>query len=104
MKKIIGLMLVICTVSLAKAQTNNFESSRKVSTRGYAEREVTPDIVYISISLREYFVDGNTKKKVDIETLEKQLYDAARSEEHTSELQSRENIVCRRLLEKKNKI
>lgn len=79
MKKIIGLMLVICTVSLSKAQTNNFESSRKVSTRGYAEREVTPDIVYISISLREYFVDGNTKKKVDIETLEKQLYDAALS-------------------------
>src|SRR5690606_39892071 len=27
---------------------------------------------------------------------------AARSEEHTSELQSRENIVCRLLLEKKN--
>src|SRR5690606_14075639 len=27
-----------------------------------------------------------------------------RSEEHTSELQSRENIVCRLLLEKKNKI
>src|SRR5690606_41391151 len=28
----------------------------------------------------------------------------ARSEEHTSELQSRENIVCRLLLEKKNSI
>src|SRR5690606_42015723 len=28
---------------------------------------------------------------------------AARSEEHTSELQSRENIVCRLLLEKKKK-
>src|SRR5690606_40523952 len=28
--------------------------------------------------------------------------DAARSEEHTSELQSRENLVCRLLLEKKN--
>src|SRR5690606_41749926 len=27
--------------------------------------------------------------------------DAARSEEHTSELQSRENLVCRLLLEKK---
>src|SRR5690606_41828464 len=26
-----------------------------------------------------------------------------RSEEHTSELQSRENLVCRRLLEKKNR-
>src|SRR5690606_31928072 len=29
--------------------------------------------------------------------------DAARSEEHTSELQSRENLVCRPLLEKKKK-
>src|SRR5690606_40712769 len=28
--------------------------------------------------------------------------DALRSEEHTSELQSRENLVCRLLLEKKN--
>src|SRR5436309_15782239 len=29
--------------------------------------------------------------------------DSARSEEHTSELQSRENLVCRLLLEKKKK-
>src|SRR5690606_42055154 len=31
------------------------------------------------------------------------LHDATRSEEHTSELQSRENLVCRLLLEKKKK-
>src|SRR5690606_41620154 len=31
------------------------------------------------------------------------LEDILRSEEHTSELQSRENLVCRLLLEKKNK-
>src|SRR3712207_7906332 len=30
-------------------------------------------------------------------------YDLARSEEHTSELQSRQYLVCRLLLEKKNK-
>src|SRR5690606_40372815 len=30
-------------------------------------------------------------------------YQIDRSEEHTSELQSRENLVCRLLLEKKNK-
>src|SRR5690606_41199818 len=30
------------------------------------------------------------------------MYARRRSEEHTSELQSRENIVCRLLLEKKN--
>src|SRR5690606_40274275 len=29
---------------------------------------------------------------------------ASRSEEHTSELQSRENLVCRLLLEKKNQL
>src|SRR5690606_9753477 len=31
------------------------------------------------------------------------MYDTFRSEEHTSELQSRENLVCRLLLEKKKK-
>src|SRR5690606_40811711 len=31
-----------------------------------------------------------------------QVFDISRSEEHTSELQSRENLVCRLLLEKKN--
>src|SRR5690554_7284759 len=31
------------------------------------------------------------------------MYDAARSEEHTSELQSRPHLVCRLLLEKKKK-
>src|SRR5690606_41888660 len=30
-------------------------------------------------------------------------HDPVRSEEHTSELQSRENLVCRLLLEKKNR-
>src|SRR5436309_10821354 len=32
------------------------------------------------------------------------LLGGARSEEHTSELQSRENLVCRLLLEKKKKL
>src|SRR5207302_4797230 len=32
------------------------------------------------------------------------VVDFSRSEEHTSELQSRENLVCRLLLEKKNSI
>src|SRR5207302_9536236 len=34
----------------------------------------------------------------------KAAIERARSEEHTSELQSRENLVCRLLLEKKKKI
>src|SRR5690606_40455029 len=35
--------------------------------------------------------------------IEHTLRDSVRSEEHTSELQSRENLVCRLLLEKKNR-
>ncbi|NQD72234.1 SIMPL domain-containing protein [Sphingobacterium shayense] len=77
MKNLIGLILAICMVTFASAQSNNYEYSRKVSTRGTAEREITPDILYLSISLREYLPDGNSKKKVTIETLEKQLYTAA---------------------------
>src|SRR5690606_39394940 len=43
--------------------------------------------------------EGDTKRQVTfIDTPGHQ-----RSEEHTSELQSRENLVCRLLLEKKNK-
>src|SRR5690625_6709240 len=38
-----------------------------------------------------------------LETRDSRFRDAARSEEHTSELQSRGHLVCRLLLEKKNK-
>src|SRR5690606_40502348 len=38
---------------------------------------------------------------VDDHTLELDVFVEPRSEEHTSELQSRENLVCRLLLEKK---
>src|SRR5690606_40361152 len=38
---------------------------------------------------------------VDAETVDVVFIDHRRSEEHTSELQSRENLVCRLLLEKK---
>src|SRR5690606_41535198 len=39
---------------------------------------------------------------VDVGRIEDPRRDLRRSEEHTSELQSRENLVCRLLLEKKN--
>src|SRR5690554_7113820 len=39
----------------------------------------------------------------NLQTLENYLNDLFRSEEHTSELQSRPHLVCRLLLEKKKK-
>ncbi len=77
MKKILTLLVLLTAVVSTQAQNSLMENSRRVSTRGYAEKEVTPDIIYLSISLKEYYQDGNSKKKVSIETLEKQLFDAA---------------------------
>src|SRR2546429_4041613 len=51
---------------------------------------------YKSISLLEYY-----ERKIPEHPTEVRLTD--RSEEHTSELQSRLHLVCRLLLEKKNK-
>src|SRR2546430_8792994 len=55
------------------------------------------------------FYDGTRKANLDVEIAVDMLslacrYDTAvlRSEEHTSELQSQSNLVCRLLLEKKN--
>ncbi|WP_164110075.1 MULTISPECIES: SIMPL domain-containing protein [Sphingobacterium] len=77
MKQIIALFFLISSVVMVNAQSTNIESSRKVATKGYAEKEVTPDIIYLSVSLKEFYMDGNMKKKVTIETIEKQLFDAA---------------------------
>lgn len=46
---------------------------RKIEVSGTAEKEVTPDIVNISISLKEYKADG---KKITITELENKLVDA----------------------------
>ncbi|MCA5005353.1 SIMPL domain-containing protein [Sphingobacterium bovistauri] len=76
MKKLLTIAFLLGTILMTNAQTN-IESFRKVATKGYAEKEVTPDIIYLSISLKEFYMDGNMKKKVFIETVEKQLFDAA---------------------------
>src|SRR5690606_39395981 len=58
---------------------------------------IVRDELYQGISTREIYNRAYALLKK-----EKRIF-ASRSEEHTSELQSRENLVCRLLLEKKNK-
>jgi uncharacterized protein YggE len=74
MKKLMTLAIVALFSVSALAQ--QVDLRRKISVSGSAEAEVTPDIIYISISLKEYLKDNNSKKKVDITTLENQLYAA----------------------------
>src|SRR5690606_39760403 len=54
-------------------------------------------------TLQTYCVDINTPTQKDAKYHETAWSGTSRSEEHTSELQSRENLVCRLLLEKKKK-
>ena len=74
MKRILTLVLLSAFTLTAFSQ--NIDTRRKIEVTGSAETEVTPDIIYISISLKEYFRDNNNRKKVEIEELEKQLQTA----------------------------
>jgi uncharacterized protein YggE len=71
MKKLIALALFgLFSVS---AMAQQVDLRKKISVSGTAETEVTPDIIYIGVSLKEYFKDNNSKKKVEITELENQL-------------------------------
>jgi len=71
-------LLVLAFVALfgISAMAQQADLRKKITVSGSAETEVTPDIIYISISLKEYLKDGNSKKKTEITTLETQLFEA----------------------------
>lgn len=74
MKRLIALAFVALFSMSAMAQ--QVDLRKKISVSGSAEAEVTPDIIYLTISLKEYLKDNNSKKRVDITDLENQLYNA----------------------------
>src|SRR5207244_7547784 len=55
------------------------------------------------VSAKEISLDGNPGIEMEIENTNFHLRARYRSEEHTSELQSPDHLVCRLLLEKKKK-
>ena len=74
MKNLLALAFVALFSMSAMAQ--QVDLRKKITVSGSAETEVMPDIIYISISLKEYLKDGNSKKKVEITELENQLFKA----------------------------
>src|SRR2546430_3719690 len=80
--------------------TTLFRSVSSMSTEGRTPMEQTKKIPAEAVELYTRFIHGEISRRAMNETRE-QLY---RSEEHTSELQSQSNLVCRLLLEKKKKI
>src|SRR2546430_5198845 len=75
----------------------------QLSKKGYASLEIVMELrdKRCLYKIKQNF-GGSIKLRSGINHIRYRLHDK-RSEEHTSELQSQSNLVCRLLLEKKNK-
>ncbi|WP_343693476.1 SIMPL domain-containing protein [Chitinophaga sp.] len=71
MKKVLLTLLVVGMAITGFAQDTNDKKRKTISVNGVSEIEITPDIIYLNITLQEYQKDKNNK--VDISTLEDQL-------------------------------
>ncbi len=67
------LLVAALTIFTFAAFAQTVDLRRKIEVSGTAEQEVTPDIIYVSISLKEY-IDGKSKTTIDV--LERQLQKA----------------------------
>lgn len=73
MKKLITI--AVAGTLLVSGCTQTVDTRHKIEVSGSAETEVTPDIIYVGISLKEYM--DNNSKKASIEELEAKLQTAA---------------------------
>lgn len=71
MKKIMLTLMIVGMAVSGFAQANKEQKPKTITVSGTAEMEITPDIIYISIGLKEYMKDKNNK--VTMATLEEQL-------------------------------
>src|SRR5690606_40143305 len=68
----------------------------------YRYKKAEIDIIALKNNILA-IIEVKTRTSIDFGEPESFVNNKKRSEEHTSELQSRENLVCRLLLEKKKK-
>src|SRR5690606_32386191 len=109
------------TLHIQKELPCNWKAAAEAFMENYHTRETHPQLlastsepstqydIYGDHVSRFYALMGIQSPHLERKLTEQELLDqflisdSSRSEEHTSELQSRENLVCRLLLEKKNK-
>src|SRR5690606_23411938 len=98
--------LTMSAMSKMKAEGNPISviTAYDYPSAKFAE-EAGVDVILVGDSLGNVVLGYDTTIPVTIDDMihHSKAVARARSEEHTSELQSRENIVCRLLLEKKKK-
>src|SRR5690606_40347738 len=87
--------------------TTLFRSKALVEALCFGSRKIVERLKEEGVSIDAVIAMGGVAKKSSLvmqtmaDVLNMPIKVATRSEEHTSELQSRENLVCRLLLEKK---
>src|SRR5690606_41707348 len=89
----------------AKISTLSLHDALPIFSSVKAVADTVKGILREDVEGRPFTPYGKSKLEAEQYLLAQTLpEDKRRSEEHTSELQSRENLVCRLLLEKKNTI
>src|SRR5690606_41526690 len=89
--------------SAAHRDLHSFPTRRSSDLQFNAIPQGVKFLVDLRADLLRFVTEDPLLKPLDreLETRLSAWFDVGRSEEHTSELQSRENLVCRLLLEKK---
>src|SRR5438105_11193598 len=78
---------------------HSFPTRRSSDLKGW--RSAWPAIMLLSVAVVVCFLALDRFGQMGLGGLDQRIFLGARSEEHTSELQSRVELVCRLLLEKK---
>jgi uncharacterized protein len=73
---ILTVLLLLSVFGTVEAQNHTHDPVKKIEVFGSAEKEITPDEIFFSITLKEYLDDD--KQKVSIDNLERKLYSAIR--------------------------
>src|SRR5690625_5517769 len=92
---LLGLMVIL-------AGCGNDSASNEINIKEYVS-ELSASNIAESASINDKELIVQDSKDEEIYDLPKDEFFVSRSEEHTSELQSRGQLVCRLLLEKKKK-
>src|SRR5690606_40445495 len=103
MKKLILLLIVFTSTHSFAQRAKNVFSKKSTPATINKSRDTSLRVIIVDkekqIQLPAYFI--NDRFVQNFSSINAEQIESMKSEEHTSELQSRENLVCRLLLEKK---
>ncbi|MGM0581572.1 MAG: SIMPL domain-containing protein [Bacteroidota bacterium] len=87
---ILAILLISLVTELRAQEKSSDKNQRTISVSGVAEKEIQPDIIYFTISLKEYQL--KTGSKFEMNELENQLVSAVEKAEIDKENLTVENV------------